>query len=49
MLINVNRSAADDGVDEYLAQQTASWGYLPNYAAAFVSRPDIARAWGAQP
>jgi uncharacterized peroxidase-related enzyme len=47
VLINVNRSAAADEVDEYLAQQTASWGYLPNYAAAFVSRPDIARAWAA--
>jgi uncharacterized peroxidase-related enzyme len=47
VLINVNRSGAADEVDEYLAQQTASWGYLPNYAAAFVSRPDIARAWAA--
>ena len=27
--------------------QVAAWGYLPNYAAAFGSRPDVARAWNA--
>jgi uncharacterized peroxidase-related enzyme len=28
-------------------EQVARWGYLPNYAAAFASRPEVARAWSA--
>src|SRR6266516_4310397 len=37
---------ADDGeVGAWFEQQRATWGYLPNYAAAFASRPDVARAW----
>ena len=47
MLIKVTQSEATDEVEEYLSQQTKSWGYLPNYAAAFVGRPDVARAWAA--
>ena len=27
--------------------QRAAWGFLPNYAAAFSTRPDVARAWNA--
>jgi uncharacterized peroxidase-related enzyme len=39
---------ADDGeVHGWYEEQTARWGYLPNYAAAFASRPDVARAWTA--
>ena len=46
MLINVTPSEeAQDEVEDYLAQQEASWGYLPNYAGAFVSRPAVARGW----
>ena len=37
--------ADDDGVDDWYAEQREHWGYLPNYAAAFASRPDVARAW----
>lgn len=32
---------------EYYEQQRRAWGFLPNYAAAFATRPDIARAWNA--
>ncbi len=38
---------ADGEVAEYFERQRAVWGFLPNYAAAFASRPDIARAWDA--
>jgi uncharacterized peroxidase-related enzyme len=40
-------AGADDEVSEWYQEQTARWGYLPNYAAAFASRPDVARAWAA--
>jgi uncharacterized peroxidase-related enzyme len=45
MLINVTPSDATDEVDKYLAGQTKAWGYLPNYANAYVSRPEVARGW----
>jgi len=45
VLIKVTPSEATDEVEKYLAGQTASWGYLPNYAAAYVSRPAVARGW----
>ena len=45
MLINLTPSEATEDVEKYLAGQTASWGYLPNYAAAYVSRPEVARGW----
>jgi len=41
------RSGAEDEVREWYGEQTARWGYLPNYAAAFASRPEVARAWTA--
>ena len=47
MLINPVNEAVPDEVREWFEEQTARWGYLPNYAAAFASRPDIARAWTA--
>jgi uncharacterized peroxidase-related enzyme len=47
MLINVTPSAATDEVEQFLEAETTSWGYLPNYAAAFVSRPMVVRRWGA--
>ena len=34
-------------VAEYYERQRAAWGFLPNYAAAFSTRPDIAQAWDA--
>lgn len=44
MLVNP-RPSGDDGAREWLDGQEVRWGYQPNYAAAFVSRPDIAEAW----
>jgi uncharacterized peroxidase-related enzyme len=43
-------SAPDEGTAEgeaaeWYEQQRASWGYLPNYAPAFATRPDVAEAW----
>jgi uncharacterized peroxidase-related enzyme len=32
-------------VADYYQEQRASWGFLPNYAAAFSTRPDVAQAW----
>ena len=45
MLINVTPSEATDEVERYLAGQTKAWGYLPNYANAYVSRPEVAKGW----
>jgi uncharacterized peroxidase-related enzyme len=45
LLINATPSEPTDEAEGYLAQQEASWGYLPNYAAAFVARPAVARGW----
>lgn len=36
---------ATGAVADYYADQRAAWGFLPNYAAAFSTRPDIAQAW----
>jgi uncharacterized peroxidase-related enzyme len=36
---------ATDEVAAYYAGQRSAWGFLPNYAACFSSRPDVARAW----
>lgn len=41
----VDEGVADGEVAEYYAGQRAAWGFLPNYAAAFSTRPDVARAW----
>ena len=37
----------EDEVDAWTQGQAARWGYVPNYAAVFGSRPDVARAWTA--
>ena len=42
----VPEDAADGELAEYYRQQRESWGFLPNYAFAFATRPDVARAWG---
>ena len=48
MFINVpDESAVDEEVTSWYEKQRASWGYLPNYALAFATRPDVARAWSA--
>jgi uncharacterized peroxidase-related enzyme len=46
MFIEVpDESEVDADVTEWYEQQRASWGYLPNYATAFATRPDVAQAW----
>ena len=41
----VPEDAATGAVAEYYQGQHAAWGFLPNYAAAFSTRPDVAQAW----
>lgn len=36
---------AQGAVADYYQQQREAWGFLPNYAQAFSSRPEIASAW----
>jgi uncharacterized peroxidase-related enzyme len=36
---------ADGDLAQYYRSQRAAWGFLPNYAAAFSTRPDVAQAW----
>lgn len=38
-------SAMGDDVAVWYEQQRQAWGYLPNYAPAFATRPDVAQAW----
>jgi uncharacterized peroxidase-related enzyme len=46
MFINpVAEAAAQGDVAEYYQRQRASWGFLPDYAGAFSTRPDVAEAW----
>jgi uncharacterized peroxidase-related enzyme len=41
----VSEAAATGPLADYYRQQQAAWGFLPNYAAAFSTRPDVAQAW----
>jgi uncharacterized peroxidase-related enzyme len=41
----VPEDAAEGALADYYAQQRTAWGFLPNYAGAFSTRPDVARAW----
>lgn len=47
MLIQPKDPAVSDDAKEWTDDQTSFWGYVPNYAAAFASRPDVAKAWTA--
>jgi uncharacterized peroxidase-related enzyme len=38
---------ATGALAEYYQKQRAAWGFLPNYAGAFSTRPDVAHAWNA--
>ena len=35
----------DEDVAAWYQSQRNAWGYLPNYALAFATRPDVAEAW----
>ena len=39
--------AATGPLADYYRQQRSAWGFLPNYAAAFATRPEVAAAWNA--
>lgn len=41
----VPEDAAAGPLAEYYRQQRAAWDFLPNYAGAFSTRPDIGQAW----
>jgi uncharacterized peroxidase-related enzyme len=38
-------ATVDDEVADWYERQRGAWGYLPNYAPAFATRPDVAEAW----
>jgi uncharacterized peroxidase-related enzyme len=38
-------STVGDDVADWYERQRKAWGYLPNYAPAFATRPDVAEAW----
>lgn len=42
----VSEEDATGDLAEYYRRQRAAWGFLPNYAPAFSTRPDVAQAWG---
>jgi uncharacterized peroxidase-related enzyme len=39
------KPGSGDALARWYAQQEKAWGYRPNYAALFASRPDVAEAW----
>jgi uncharacterized peroxidase-related enzyme len=41
----VPETAATGVLADYYRQQSSAWGFLPNYAAAFASRPEVAHGW----
>jgi uncharacterized peroxidase-related enzyme len=42
-----SEEAADGALADYYRQQREAWGFLPNYAGAFSTRPEVAQAWNA--
>lgn len=38
-------SAAEGALAEWYDSQRRSWGFLPDYAGCFSTRPDVAKAW----
>ena len=41
----IPEDGAESLLGEFYQQQTRAWGFLPNYAAAFSTRPEVAMAW----
>jgi uncharacterized peroxidase-related enzyme len=41
----VSEADATGELGEYYRRQRSAWGFLPEYAHAFSSRPDVAAAW----
>jgi uncharacterized peroxidase-related enzyme len=44
-LDSIDESAATGDLATWYAGQRKAWGYLPNYAPIFASRPKVAHAW----
>jgi uncharacterized peroxidase-related enzyme len=45
LIATVEEVAATGAVARWYEQQRELWGYLPNYAPAFATRPEVAHAW----
>ncbi|NUR09013.1 MAG: peroxidase-related enzyme [Nocardioidaceae bacterium] len=41
----VAEEQAEGALADYYRSQRAAWGFLPNYAGAFATRPEVAEAW----
>jgi uncharacterized peroxidase-related enzyme len=41
----VPEEAAEGALAEFYHQQSGAWGFLPNFALAFSTRPEVAKAW----
>jgi uncharacterized peroxidase-related enzyme len=41
----VPEETAEGVLADFYQQQRGAWGFLPNFAAAFSTRPEVARAW----
>jgi uncharacterized peroxidase-related enzyme len=41
----IPESESTDELANYYRTQRTAWGFLPNYAGAFSTRPDVAQAW----
>src|SRR3954470_15502705 len=41
----VTEESAAGPLAEFYRQQKGQWGFLPNFAEAFSTRPDVAEAW----
>ena len=41
----IPEESATGALADYYQHQRAGWGFLPNYAPAFSSRPEVAQAW----
>ena len=42
----IDQDSATGDLAGFYEQQTRAWGFLPNYALAFSTRPEVAKAWG---
>ena len=41
----IPEEAAEGALAEFYQQQKGAWGFLPNFAPVFSTRPDVAKAW----
>src|SRR3954454_10537333 len=41
----VSEESAAGVLAEFYQQQKSAWGFLPNFAGAFSTRPEVAKAW----